>query len=659
MSALRVESTVNRQRRVASSIAFVAMLLLACPALCFAEEPQFSPPQIEFFENKVRPLLAEHCYECHSERAKNLQGGLRLDGRALILAGGDSGPAVALGKPDESPLVEAVRWDSFEMPPKGKLSDDQVAVLIEWVEMNAPWPPETDTPQPDPLTTYDWQQLRDDHWAFRPVVKPPLPEVRQGDWPINEVDHFVLARLEQANLPPAPPAEARTLIRRIYFDLVGLPPTPEEVDAFVDAAGRDRQAAVERAVNRLLDSPQYGQRWARHWLDVARYSDGHGGFLDNAALPHAWRYRDWVVDALNADMPFEMFIKLQIAGDLLDEGAQPVATGFFALGPTYHSDGGDPDSEAQAKAETLADRIDTLGRGILGLTLACARCHEHKFDPVPQADYYSLAGVFNNTRVHEAKIVAPDKPEVAHVLADSGTADMHVAIRGDLRRTGDVAPRRFLRILAGEDPPPFTRGSGRLELAQAVSDPRNPLTARVFVNRVWLHHFGRALVRSPSNFGTLGEKPTHPELLDWLTATFTESGGSLKQLHRTIICSATYQMSVRFAQRCSQAAGDNRLLWRMNPRRLDVEAWRDALLAVTGELDLTSAGPPTDRLDSPRRTLYFRVSRNGDQFATDHFLRLFDFPMMRASVARRPTSIVPPSGIVTVVCRARTEVSGR
>ena len=372
------------------------------------------------------------------------------------------------------------------------------------------------------------------------------------------------------------------------------------------------------------------------------------------------------------------------------------ATGFFGLGPTYRSDGGDPDSVAQAKGETLDDRVDSLSRGFLALTVSCARCHDHKFDPIPQQDYYSIAGIFNNTRPNEIpldakdvvenykvhqraitnlnqriknlqkkakqqppltndqqkqlnewnselkrlKATAPPKFQFAHGLADSGAADMRVALRGNLRKPGDVAPRRFLRILAGSDPPRFQQGSGRIELAQAIAT--NPLTARVFVNRVWMHHFGKALVRSPSNFGVLGETPTHPRLLEWLAGQFMESGWSIKQLHRTIMLSATYQMSSRFDDHNFSVDGDNRLIWRMNSRRLDVESWRDSLLFVTGELDQATGGQPVEDITrSLRRTLYAKVSRNGDRFASDQFLRMFDFPLMRASVAQRSTSIVP------------------
>ncbi|MEC9094882.1 MAG: DUF1549 and DUF1553 domain-containing protein, partial [Planctomycetota bacterium] len=431
--------------------------------------------------------------------------------------------------------------------------------------------------------------------------------------------------------------------------------------------------------------------------DVARYSDGFGGFNDNAAMNDAWRYRDWVVEVLNNDLPFKDFIRLQIAGDQVEKDGSHIATGFLALGPTYNSDGGDPDSVSQAKSETLDDRIDTLSRGLLGITAACSRCHDHKFDPIPQLDYYSLAGVFNNTGIHLAPLASPQvvtkyndhqkkindknkqlqqlnnsikkdkktptneqkqqqeqlkkeletlrktlpaKFATAHALRDIGSANMKVAIRGNLRKTGAEAPRRFLRIVSGENSALFQNGSGRLELANAIVDEKNPLTARVYVNRIWQHHFGKAIVRTPSNFGKLGEAPTHPDLLDWLATTILENG-SLKHLHRLILNSATYRMSARFDARAFEMDGDNRFLWRMNPRRLDVESWRDAILSVSGELDSKLGGPPSDDTNMKRRTLYFKVSRAGDRFRSDELLRMFDFPMMRATVAKRPVSIVP------------------
>ncbi len=459
--------------------------------------------------------------------------------------------------------------------------------------------------------------------------------------------------------------------------------------------------AFARVVDRLLASPHYGERWGRHWLDVARYSDGLGGFLDGQGKrTEAWRYRDWVVEALNRDLPFDQFVKHQLAGDLMPEGSV-TATGFLALGPSYISDGNTAEGKAVAQAETLDDRVDTVTRGLLGLTVSCARCHDHKFDPIPTQDYYSIAGVFHNTRnddrsapgtpqaeidsyersqaeiqecekqlnalkeaAKQAKAEAGDTEKeavaakekelaalrmaaaplypVVHAVADSGNADMKIALRGNLLKPGENAPRRFLRIVAGASPPLFTRGSGRLELAAAIVDPENPLTARVMVNRVWNHHFGRALVRTPDNFGAVGEKPTQPALLDWLARHFIDSGWSLKKLHRTILLSAAWQMSTRTDPRAMELDAGNRLIWRMEPRRLDAEAWRDGLLAVTGGLDPTMGGPSTETiLQSPRRTLYSIISRNGDRFESDDFLRLFDLPSARATSAGRTTSIVP------------------
>jgi hypothetical protein len=680
--------------------ALLTTLFAFSPITAAGAEPAPSRPsaeQLEFFETKVRPLLVEHCYQCHSAKSKKVQGGLRLDDRALILKGGDSGTAIVPGKPADSLLIKAVHWKTVEMPPRGKLKAGEVAVLEKWVEMGVPWP-ESPTPGTGITTSsYDWDKWRE-HWSFRPVKKPTIPTVGDTTWGRNDIDRFVLSRLMRSGLKPAPEADPRVLVRRIYFDLIGLPPTPEQVGKFLTAVKADRQDALCKLVDELLDSPHYGERWGRHWLDLAHYSDGFGGFNDSRQYPDAWRYRDWVVSALNADMPFDKFVRLQIAGDLLGTPEDAVATGFFALGPIYKDDGGDPDSIAQSEAETLSDRLDTLGRGLLGLTLACARCHDHKFDPIPTKDYYSLAGVFKNTAPHttmvaspqdveaynrhqkavadatklandlrntikkekreataeekqklatwdaelaELKRTAPPKPGAAHTLKDSGSADMKIAIRGDLRKPGEAAPRRFPRILAGDTPPLFDQGSGRKQLAEAVAARENPLTARVFVNRVWQHHFGEGLVRTPSNFGALGEKPTHPELLDWLTATFLESGQSVKALHRTIMLSATYQMGSNYDDAAYRKDGDNRLLWRVTPRRLDVEAWRDALLRVTGELDTTRGGPPIDRIETPRRTLYFKVSRNGDVFTTDEFLRRFDFPLMRATVDQRPSSTAP------------------
>ncbi|RPI87941.1 MAG: DUF1549 domain-containing protein, partial [Planctomycetaceae bacterium] len=406
------------------------------------EDPAFTPEQFEFFESKIRPVLVENCFECHSAASKSVKGGLKLDSRAALLQGGDSGPALVPGKPDESLAVQAVRWQMFEMPPQGKLRAEVIADLAQWIAMGAPWP-ETDSASADsPAKTYDWPTLKSQHWAWQPVARPAPPPVNNATWPRSAIDQFVLARLEAEGLAPAPAASPRALIRRVYFDLIGLPPAPEEVDAFCAAWETNAESALETVVDRLLSLPQYGERWARHWLDVARYSDVAGNF-GGPAIPHAWRYRDWVVEALNRDLPFDQFVKAQIAGDLLDRDLA-VATGFFALGPTYVSDGGDPDATAQAQSETLDDRVDTLTRGLLGLTAACARCHDHKFDPIPQLDYYSLAGVFNNCRITDHPLAPPEVVKMFHdhqqaiQVQDQKIRDLEERVKKESRELTDA-----------------------------------------------------------------------------------------------------------------------------------------------------------------------------------------------------------------------------
>ena len=807
-----------------------------------------TPDQVSFFESKVRPLLADNCFRCHDgDSNKKPKAGLDLTSLEGLLRGGESGPALVPKELEKSRLIEAVRYrnEDMSMPPKKPLDSAEVKVLEDWVEMGAPWPGfegEILITSPDFEEPYDWEKFRKEHWSFKPILTQSAPTVKQRDWPRGDLDRFVLSRMEDGNLSPNPQASKRVLIRRAFLDLVGLPPTPDEVKMFLDDSA---DGAFAKVVDRLLDSERYGERWGRHWLDVARYSDGLGGFGDGQDLPNAWRYRDWVVKALNDDMPYDEFVRRQIAGDALKHNHDPLATGFFAIGPTYKGDGGDAEATNAAKAETLSDRVDTFSRAFLGLTAACARCHDHKFDPITTKDYYALAGIFNNTRIATANIgspeevkayndaqaaikkketemrfwsddvretamralmrdsekylvelfnyhgqrtlltgipdrnnyakekglnpkrlelwertlkdirnrakfsslevwfeklpmkkdseateqeivesakrfveqvngilkalekkevewrskiassdkklgrprgskedetflnhlrngpckignvnemgddakakqkefqlaldklkkASPSKPASAHVLAEGGRGDMNVALRGDLAKKGEVAPRKFLRVLAGDDATPYTEGSGRLELAESVVDPSNPLTSRVMVNRIWQWHFGKALVLSPSNFGSLGEKPTHPKLLDWLAGKFMADGWSIKALHRRIMLSATWQMSsahddVKFAQ-----DGDNRLIWRMNPRKLDVENWRDSLLFASGELDDTIGGAPTTNiLNSPRRTIYSKISRSGDRFASDAFLRLFDFPAPQSTSAQRSESIVP------------------
>jgi len=688
-------------------------LTLTLLAILITELSANSPSleQAEFFESKIRPLLATNCFACHSQKAKSkgkLKAGLYLDTYKGLLNGGDSGASVVPGEPEQSRIVEAVKYrnEDMAMPPKGKLSDENIELIKKWVKMGAPWPGsenEITVPPDKGNEPYDWDKFRNEHWAFKAIKETQPPHLDDDNWSKTPIDKFIFSELKNNGLTPNRPASSRNLIRRAYLALIGIPPTPEQVNAFLNDKDPD---AFSKVIDQLLESQHYGERWARHWLDVARYSDGHGGFGDNKALPNAWRFRDWVVDAFNSDMPYNMFVKKQIAGDLIDE-KDPIPTGFFVVGPTYNSDGGDPEAKAQALAETLSDRVDTFSRAFLGLTAACARCHNHKFDPITTHDYYSLAGIFKNTRnvdapvgdknqiethkswkraidelnnnanqfldseskrlsvnrkevekklpeeskiklsgiraeIEELKKSEPPKPPNAHVLAESGSADMHIALRGDLRKKGEVAPRRFIEIIGGKERKKYTQGSGRIELSESVISPDNPLTARVMVNRLWGWHFGQGLVRTPSNFGTIGEKPSHPLLLDWLAHNFIKGGWSIKVLHKMILKSSTWQMSSAYIKEKFDKDGDNRMLWRYSPRKLEVESWRDTLLSVTGELDPKIGGAPDGEiLNSKRRTLYATISRTGDRFQSDAFLRLFDFPAAVSTSPKRSSSVVP------------------
>ena len=667
--------------------------------------------KFDFFETKIRPLLSNNCFACHSQKAKTkgkLKAGLYLDSYKGLINGGDSGSIISPGKPDQSRIVEAILYknEDMAMPPKGKLPEEQIALMRQWVEMGAPWPGSDNEVVAEAVNNnepYDWEKFRNEHWSFKKIQSPNPPQIKDDSWSKTPIDKFIFSRLKENGLAPNENAPQRTLIRRAYLNLIGIPPTPSQVNDFLNDKSPE---AFTKVIDELLKSEHYGERWARHWLDVARYSDGHGGFGDNKALPQAWRFRDWVVNALNSDMPYDLFVKKQIAGDLLED-KDPIPTGFFVVGPTYNSDGGDPEAKAQALAETLSDRVDTFSRAFLGLTAACARCHNHKFDPITTHDYYSLAGIFKNTRnvdapvgdknqiethnswkraidelnknvnqfldseskrlsvnrkevekklpdesktklsgirteIEQLKKSEPPKPGNAHVLAESGSADMHVALRGDLRKKGEIAPRSFIEIIEGKDRNKYSNGSGRIELSNSVVAPTNPLTARVIVNRIWGWHFGQGLVRTPSNFGTIGEKPSHPLLLDWMAYNFIKEGWSIKKLHKVILTSSTWQMSSSYNKEKFDKDGDNKMLWRYSPRKLEVESWRDTLLAVTGELDKKIGGSPDGEiLNSKRRTLYATISRTGDRFQSDAFLRLFDFPAAVSTSSKRSSSVVP------------------
>ena len=945
---------------------------------------------VEFFEAKIRPVLLKQCYECHSAAAKNVKGGLLLDTRDAARKGGESGAAIVPKNVEESLLISALRHDSFKMPPKGKLPDSVIADFVKWVEMGAPDPRSGEGVV---KSSIDFTEAGK-HWAYQPVVRPELPKVQRTAWPANAVDFFTLAKMEQLKLQPVDQAGKRELIRRATFDLIGLPPTPEDVTAFLED---DSTQAFEKVIDRLLKSVHYGERWGRYWLDVARYAEDQAHTFSVKENTNGFRYRDWVVSAFNSDMPYDRFVQLQIAGDLIGPDAQDsydhlVALGFFGLGAQYYKNS----DAAKAAADELDDRIDTLTRGFLGLTVSCARCHDHKFDPIPTQDYYSLAGVFRSSKLHNAPLCQPadiqaynagqqrikkteadikkfladqkstaaeskvgeiakyietvwrfrraaangqpastaklakqagvnefllkrwigfldakrkgkvgaldawfalnvveasdksvaasvpetvtkvangfqkhvesllnvrdgvattnlaavgdDKPHkpgsprfvtpivtkvrptagidvdisdakqlflvvsdggngrscdhadwlaprlvgkqgelkltevkwksldgfggakidrnyqgkpirvggkkykngigvhaptvivydlpegyqrfkatggldnsgsdqggcgdqasvqfsvytekpidgpskpgndllsivlgkdgpfavsdadlenfltgekreqliklradfedakktappmyaIAHSYTEGSVADMRVFVRGNPARQREVAPRRFLRILEGEERTHFSKGSGRRELAEAITRADNPLTARVLVNRIWQHHFGRGIVATPSNFGKQGEAPTHPALLDYLASRFIESGWSIKSLHREIMLSSTYQLGTSNNESNANIDADNRFVWRMTRRRLDVEAWRDALLDVSGRLDRTTGGPSTNLADANnvRRTVYAKVSRH----ELDNLLRLFDFPDANITSSKRSETTVP------------------
>jgi mono/diheme cytochrome c family protein len=626
---------------------------------------------VDFFEKSVRPVLANNCFECHGPRKH--KAGLRLDSREGMLAGGESGPAIVPGHPEKSLLVKAIHYrDETKMPPKGQLRTVDIAALTKWIQQGAPWPQAKVEARIAPKTSSFKITAKDRaFWSFQPVADPRVPRVSDSAWPRSTIDRFVLAGLEANRLRPVGFADRRTLIRRATFDLIGLPPTPDEVESFVNDPVPE---AFAKVVDRLLASPHYGERWARHWLDVARYGEDQAHTFQARKYPQGFRYRDWLVRAFNHDIPYDRFVLEQFAADLLPRAATPDGTkerlenlpalGFFALGPVYY---GDP-----KRLDQIDDRIDTLTRGFLGLTVACARCHDHKFDPISTKDYYCLAGVIASTDYVELSLEpgkegqplvtakgkeknkkpTPKTPKPAsfiHALKDiAKPVSMRVHIRGNPGTLGEEAPRRTLAILGGDDGRPFANGqSGRLELARAIASKDNPLTARVLVNRIWQHHFGQGLVRTASNFGARGERPTHPELLDHLTSRFIASGWSMKKLHREIMLSAAYRLSSRSGITDNDRLGvtnddldaGNKYLWRMNRRRLEVEAWRDAMLAVSGKLDRTVGGPSFNLADASqrRRTLYGLVSRH----ELNGLLRLFDFPDPNLTSGGRTETTVP------------------
>jgi hypothetical protein len=876
------------------------------PGVVAKVEEKMDPAGLEFFEKNVRPILTERCYKCHSAAESSSKGGLLLDSRVAMLAGGDQGPAVVPNNLKKSLLILSVHQTDPElsMPPRSKggpkLTDEQIKTLEKWVMMGAPAPVGSGATKLTGLS----QKARD-HWAFKSVVVPEIPSVRNQAWAQNEIDVFVMQKLEQNGLKPNPATDGDSLLRRLTYDLHGMPPTPAESDAFArdyDAAiardvyamrnGQPARAAslvVERVVDRLLASPRYGERWARHWLDTARYSDTRGNRRDieGERFPSAWTYRDYVIEALNTDKPYDQFIIEQLAADRLPDLSKDdprlAALGFITVGKRFDNND-----------DTIDERIDTTSKAFLGLTVSCARCHDHKFDPIPAADYYSMHGIFastiepmqepiirgtrignaaeradydkklrelveSNTRgyyryiaaqlgilhkefagralfqmagqrsekgfdiqkqykfepvreidgsiniapnspitgplarvrrltdaefsarapevlaaaltdkkypvnplvvealanlkpktlddvalayqamfqKHHARIVAhiglrgspggagerddkalaqlaawpwplpnyeevastplmtvlistrsfceswqsapsfrngnippkyfrfddlnklelthPGGPGTAMVVADSERPkNTPVYIRGDRNKPGPVAPRQFLEILAGPDRQPFFDGSGRRELAVAIASRTNPLTARVLVNRVWMHHFGAGIVSSPDDFGNMSEKPSHPELLDWMSANFVDAGWSLKKLHRKILTSQTYRQSANpllnplVAQKGEidpmKVDAGNKFLWRSNLRRLDFECIRDAMIMLTGKMDLSVGGRPVNITEEPisyRRSIYGYIDRD----RLSDLQSQFDFADPSMANSKRGTTIVPQQAL--------------
>jgi hypothetical protein len=709
-------------------------------AVLIATPLQAQSPGAEFFEKKIRPVLAANCYGCHSSKLKAPMGALVLDTKSGLLKGGASGPVLQPGKPAESLLLRALGYKDLrlKMPPAGPLSSSVIADFEAWIATGAEDPrAETAAASATPAgqRVIDFESGRK-WWAFQPVHELPAPSVQTGRWPRTKIDSFVLAKLEGSAIKPSPEADPRTLIRRLYLDLAGLKPSYDEVEAYANDASLDR---YEKLVDRLLASPHYGERWGRYWLDVMRYAEDNGS---GQQYSFAWRYRDWLIEALNKDVPYDRFVKLQLAADQLPDSKRDDlrALGFLGLSPVEHKEL----KLAKDMIENLMldewdERVDAVSRSFLGLTVACARCHEHKFDPISAKDYYAMAGVFASTSaaprplgkidaeteqrfiwnrqrfadlrfgIHtltENKDAHPELaakkveqfqaematvqteleslrehyPELAESISrilepppkdDNGKApqedpkapfvnavydaglwldgshpditmmvfkpgeprDIPLFFRGNANNPGDIVPRRFLTVLSKNPGEPFRHGSGRIDLAEKIVTDAAPLAARVIVNRVWGWHFDQHLMSTPSDFGDRGDKPSHAELLDDLAARFIAHGWSLKWLHREILLSATYRQASKPRADAAEIDPANRLLWRMNPRRIDIEAYRDSLLEAAGMLDPSLSGPSVD-LESTgnvRRTVYAKIGRS----RTNDLLRLYDFPVpMQHSPAR-------------------------
>lgn len=683
-----------------------AVLLLSLAAV----RAEGNDPDAErFFRERIEPVLVAECYRCHSAQADEVQGGLRLDSRVALLQGGDSGPAVDLQQADSSLLLQALRHErGLEMPPdRPQLPSEVIADFASWIARGAHHSSTAVVPAGAPPL-----ESARNHWAFQPVRKPAIPPVQDPDWVRTPVDAFILAALDEHGWQPAEDAERRDLIRRVTFDLTGLPPTPDEIDGFLRD---DSAAAYEQLVDRLLASPQYGERWAQHWLDVVRYAESEGYEYDRH-LPNAWRYRDYVIDSLNRDKPYDQFVREQLAGDELapDNLEFQTAAILHRLGPVRRN-AGNPEL-AFSRNEVLTERTNVIGEAFLGLTVGCARCHNHKLEPISQKDYYRLQAYVAATQEHDLVLASADEIRAHNAQADGIQAQLAKLKEQSTAATGDEKARVIEEIAAleGQLPPPLPTIPGirndfehfaavhvlrrgvwehkgeqvgprplsvltdddavelapdtpypRTELARWITDPQHPLTARVIVNRLWSHHFGAGLVATVNDFGTHGAAPSHPHLLDWLAATLVEHGWRLKPLHRLIVLSHAYQQASRSACEREYAADDpdNRLLWRFNRRRLSAEEIRDAMLAVSGRLNLQAGGPSVvtpvepelvqllykpsqwtvtpDPREYDRRSIYLIAKRN----LRLPFMEVFDAPALQASCPQRAISTHAPQAL--------------
>ncbi len=661
----------------------------------------------ELFERQIRPALIEHCYECHSASSKRLKGGLRLDSREGMLNGGDSGPAIKLDAPSSSLLLKALNQNQIEMPPKGKLSQSMIQAFAAWLDQGAPVPSSFDR---EGNQSAGDKLDKDALWSLESIQRPKLPSIQKKDWVRNPIDHFILHQLETQGLEPSVPAATHTLMRRLHFDITGLPPRATDFER-----GSESALNFVVLVDELFARPQFGEFWGRKWLDLARYADTNG-FDENYNYLRAWRYRDYVVRSLNQDKAYDQFLMEQIAGDLLAPSPslsiqrdRITATGFLTLGPKMLAE----QDKDKLLIDIVDEQIDIVSKTTMGLTIACARCHDHKFDPISTKDYYALAGIFRSTKTmantdhvsywtetilpdpENEKIKAEHQRELEDLAAqiktleasdrsedktkelkrtksqlkeltkrgpryqramaviDGDATDLRVHIRGNhlnlaKTKTARGFPKQISERMASAETP--RTGSGRLELGRWLTASDHPLTARVIVNRIWQGYFGIGLVATPSNFGLRGEKPSHPQLLDWLASELLESRWSLKHIHRLIVTSATYQQSSRHHQRSADIDPDNRFYWRQNQRRLSAESIRDAILFVSDRLNPMIGGvvEKADRNEtyyrgsgaefaSTRRALYLPVirGRGYEMFNT------FDYSDSGAHLSQRTTTTVP------------------